>query len=30
MVNCAVLHPNEIEIIFGDQNGDVKVWDLQL
>ena len=30
MINCAVLHPNEIEIIFGDQNGDIKVWDLQL
>jgi G protein beta subunit-like protein len=30
MINCAVLHPNEVEIIFGDQNGEIKVWDLQL
>lgn len=30
MILCAVLHPNEVEIIFGDQNGEIKVWDLQL
>ena len=30
MINCAVLHPNEVEIIFGDQNGEIKVWDLQV
>lgn len=30
MINCAVLHPNEVEIIFGDQNGEIKVWDLQI
>mmetsp|Transcript_1599 Transcript_1599/g.2824 ORF Transcript_1599/g.2824 Transcript_1599/m.2824 type:complete len:81 (+) Transcript_1599:358-600(+) len=30
MINCAVLHPNEVEIIFGDQNGEIKIWDLQL
>ena len=30
MINCAVLHPNEVEIIFGDQNGLIKVWDLQI
>lgn len=30
MIHCAVLHPNEVEIIFGDQNGEIKVWDLQL
>lgn len=29
-INCAVLHPNEIEIIFGDQNGDIKVWHPQI
>jgi len=28
MIHCAVLHPNEVEIIFGDQNGEIKVWDL--
>lgn len=30
MINCAVMHPNEVEIFFGDQNGEIKVWDLQL
>jgi G protein beta subunit-like protein len=30
MINCAVLHPNGAEIIFGDQNGEIKVWDLEL
>ena len=29
MIHCAVLHPNEVEIIFGDQSGEIKVWDLQ-
>ena len=29
MIHCAVLHPNEVEIIFGDQLGEIKVWDLQ-
>lgn len=28
MITCAVLHPNEVEIIFGDQSGEIKVWDL--
>mmetsp|Transcript_94730 Transcript_94730/g.130473 ORF Transcript_94730/g.130473 Transcript_94730/m.130473 type:complete len:128 (+) Transcript_94730:338-721(+) len=28
MVNCAVLHPNQGEIIFGDQSGRVRIWDL--
>ena len=28
MVNCAVLHPNQGEIIFGDQKGRVRIWDL--
>ena len=28
MVNCAVLHPNQVEIIFGDQSGRIRVWDL--
>jgi target of rapamycin complex subunit LST8 len=27
-INSAVLHPNQGEVIFGDQNGKVKVWDL--
>ena len=27
-VNCAVLHPNQGEIIFGDQSGRVRKWDL--
>jgi target of rapamycin complex subunit LST8 len=30
MINCAVLHPNGAEIIFGDQNGEIKIWDLEL
>ena len=29
MVNCAVLHPNQVEIIFGDQSGRIRIWDLQ-
>jgi G protein beta subunit-like protein len=28
MVNCAVLHPNQVEIIFGDQSGRIRIWDL--
>jgi target of rapamycin complex subunit LST8 len=28
MVNCAVLHPNQCEIFFGDQQGRVRIWDL--
>lgn len=28
MVNAAVLHPNQGEIIFGDQSGRVRIWDL--
>ena len=28
MVNTAVLHPNQGEIIFGDQSGRVRTWDL--
>ena len=28
MVNTAVLHPNQGEIIYGDQEGHVRVWDL--
>lgn len=28
MVNCAVLHPNQGEIFFGDQQGRVRIWDL--
>jgi len=28
MVNCAVLHPNQGEIFFGDQSGRVRIWDL--
>lgn len=29
-VNSCCLHPNQVEIISGDQNGTVKVWDLNL
>ena len=28
MVNCAVLNPNQGEIIFGDHQGRVQIWDL--
>jgi|DEB19_MinimDraft_2_1074335.scaffolds.fasta_scaffold95781_2 G protein beta subunit-like protein len=28
MVNCAVLNPNQSEIIFGDHQGRVRIWDL--
>mmetsp|Transcript_6264 Transcript_6264/g.18293 ORF Transcript_6264/g.18293 Transcript_6264/m.18293 type:complete len:332 (-) Transcript_6264:32-1027(-) len=28
-VNSVVLHPNQTELISGDQNGNVRVWDLQ-
>jgi target of rapamycin complex subunit LST8 len=28
-VNSVVLHPNETELISGDQNGAVRIWDLQ-
>jgi len=28
-VNCVALHPNQTELISGDQNGNVRVWDLQ-
>jgi WD40 repeat protein len=28
MVNCAVLSPNQVEIIFGDQSGRIRIWDL--
>jgi len=27
-VNTAVLHPNQAEILSGDQNGNIRVWDL--
>ena len=27
-VNSVTLHPNQAELISGDQNGNVKVWDL--
>ena len=27
-INAATLHPNQAEIIFGDQNGRVRIWDL--
>ena len=27
-INCAILHPNEVEIIFGDEGGSLKVFDL--
>ena len=29
MVNAAVLHPSQGEIVFGDQSGRVRIWDLQ-
>ena len=28
MINCAVLHPNQGDIYFGDANGRVRIWDL--
>lgn len=28
IVNSAILHPNQSEIIFGDEEGKVKIWDL--
>ena len=28
MVNAAILHPNQGEIIFGDASGRVRIWDL--
>jgi len=28
MVNAAVLHPNQADIIYGDQSGRVRIWDL--
>ena len=28
MVNCAVLNPNQVEVVFGDQSGKIKIWDL--
>jgi len=28
MINSAVLHPNQGDIIFGDQSGRVRIWDL--
>jgi G protein beta subunit-like protein len=27
-VNTVVLHPNQTELISGDQNGNIRVWDL--
>lgn len=27
-MNAVALHPNQAELISGDQNGKVKVWDL--
>ncbi len=27
-INSAVLHPNQAEVISGDQNGNVRIWDL--
>ncbi len=27
-MNSVVLHPNQAELISGDQNGSVRVWDL--
>lgn len=29
MVNTAVLHPNEVEVFYGDQNGRIRIWDLR-
>ncbi|XP_066153352.1 target of rapamycin complex subunit lst8 [Euwallacea fornicatus] len=28
-INCAVLHPNQIELLLGDQNGVIYRWDLR-
>lgn len=28
-VNTAALHPNQVELIYGDQSGSLKVWDLR-
>lgn len=28
-VNAAALHPNQVELIYGDQTGSLKVWDLR-
>ena len=28
MVNSAVLHPNQVDVYFGDQNGRIRIWDL--
>lgn len=28
-INSAVLHPNQVDLITGDQNGCVKIWDLE-
>ena len=28
MVNAAVLNPNQVEVIFGDQSGRIRIWDL--
>lgn len=27
-VNCAVMHPNDVEILAGDEGGFFKLWDL--
>ncbi|KAF7269662.1 MTOR associated protein, LST8 [Rhynchophorus ferrugineus] len=29
-INCAVLHPNQIELFLGDQNGIIYRWDLRI
>ena len=28
MVNAAILHPNQVEVFFGDQSGRIRIWDL--
>ncbi len=28
-VNTAALHPNQVELVYGDQSGSLKVWDLR-
>ena len=28
-INCVTLHPNQIELIAGDQNGNITVWDIR-
>jgi len=28
-ITCVAVHPNQVELISGDQNGSIKIWDLQ-